>query len=251
MKGAPAGAASPPVERRYDAVLLDMGYTLVHFEPTQPEIFRSVLRAIGVERSLDEIDAADDAVYADETRDADTATFPATQEYDREVQRSFERAILARLGVADDPATLDAFSAALRLWFDHPGVVRPYSEVPDVLTALREHGYRLAIVSNWSWNLRQRVAQVGLDHYFEVIWASAYAGCNKPNPAIFHQALAQMRPAVLPGRAFYVGDAYRYDVIGARSAGMDAALLDRHGRANGLDCPVIRDLWGVFDLLGE
>ena len=226
-----------------------MGYTLVHFEPKQPVVFQQALRAIGVERSLDEIEAADDAVYADETRDAATATFPATPDYDRETQRRFEREILARLGVATDPATLDAFTAALRSWFDRPGVVRPYPEVLDVLAALQKRGYRLGIVSNWSWNLRQRVAQVELDRFFEVVWASAYAGCNKPHPAIFHQALAQMQPAVSAGRALYVGDSYWYDVVGARSAGLDAALLDRHGTANGPDCPVIRDLWGILDLL--
>jgi putative hydrolase of the HAD superfamily len=250
MPGAPDADTPLTAVRRYDAVLLDMGYTLVHFEPKSTEIFRKALEAIGVERSGTEIEAAENAAYADETRDAATATFPATPDYDRESQRKFEREILARLGVATDPPALDAFTAALRSWFDRPGVVRPYSEVLDVLAALRERGYRLGIVSNWSWNLRQRVAQVELDRFFEVVWASAYAGCNKPHPAIFRQALAQMQPAVSPDRALYVGDSYWYDVVGARSAGLDAALLDRHGTANSPDCPVIRDLWGVLNLLG-
>jgi putative hydrolase of the HAD superfamily len=128
-------------------------------------------------------------------------------------------------------------------------VLRPYPEVVEVLAILKGQGYRLGIVSNWSWNLRNRVAQVGLDGFFEVVWASAYAGCNKPHPAIFHQALARLD--LSPDRAFYVGDSYRADVIGARNAGLDVALLDREGAAGDPDCPVIRDLWGLFDLLAE
>ena len=252
MAGDTAGEGIPETaERRYDAVLLDMGYTLVHFEPKQEVILQQALQAIGVERSLDEAWAAADATYADETRDAATETFPATPEYDRESQRSFERNLLAHLGLAADPPTMDAFASALRAAYGRPGVLQPYPEVIDVLAALRGRGYRLGIVSNWSWNLRQRTAQVDLDRFFEVIWSSAYAGCNKPHPAIFHQALAQMQPSLPPNRALYVGDSYWHDVVGARAAGMDAALLDRHGRANSPDCPVIRDLWGILDLLGE
>jgi len=246
------GGVSPELpRRRYDAVLFDMGYTLVHFEPHLPVVFQHALQAAGVERSVDEIKAVIDAAYADLTHDAATATFPATPDHDCETQRTYEREILARLGVGIGPATLEAYAAALESWFRRPGVLRPYPEVLDVLAALLEGGYRLGIVSNWSWNLRQRAAQVELDRFFEVIWASAYAGCNKPHPAIFHQALAQMLPALSPDRALYVGDSYWHDVVGARSAGLDAALLDRHGTANEPDCPVIHDLWGVFDLLGE
>lgn len=243
--------AQRSLERRYDAVLLDMGYTLVYFEPTVEEIIGHALQAIGLERSLHEIYVASEATYADEARDASTATFPATPEYDHESQRAFEQRLLGRLGAPIDPATRGAFASALRSWYDRPGALRPYPEVVDVLADLRKCGYRLSIVSNWSWNLRQRVAQVQLDPYFEVVWSSAYAGCNKPHPAIFRQTLAQMQPPLPPHRALYVGDSYAADVAGARAAGLDAALLDRHGRADHPDCPVIRDLWGVLGLLGD
>jgi FMN phosphatase YigB (HAD superfamily) len=50
-------------------------------------------------------------------------------------------------------------------------------------------------------------------------------------------------------RAFYVGDSYEHDVVGARNAGVDVALLDREGSAGCPDCDVIQNLWGVFQLL--
>jgi len=234
---------------RYDAILFDMGYTLVHFEPAHEVILQQVLRAVGVERTVSEIEAAVRAMYGDYYRQVGMATFPATAEYDRESRSALERKLLNRLGLETDPATLQRYTAAIESWFNRPGVIRLYPEVVDVLDALRQRGYRLGIVSNWSWDLRDRVAQVGLDRFFEIVWASAYAGCNKPHPDVFLQVLARMK--LPPGRVLYVGDSYQHDVIGARNAGLDVALLDRAGTADNPDCPLIGDLWGLFGLLGE
>jgi len=233
--------------RRYNAVLFDMGYTLVDFEPSQEAIMQEALRTVGAERTVAEIGAAVRTVWGEYFSEAATASFPATEDYDRQVQIELNRQLLAQLDVAADDGILQAFADALASRFSRPGVMHPYSEAVDVLTALRGQGYRLGIISNWSWNLRDHVARVALDSFFELVWASAYAGCNKPHSGIFHQALAQMD--LLPEQALYVGDSYRHDVVGARNVGMDAALVDRDGSADDPDCPVIRDLWGVFDLL--
>lgn len=235
--------------RRYEAILFDMGYTLVYFQPTQEAIVQEALRGVGVERSTGEIRAAAEIVWGEAYRDAGKITFPATQDYDRQVQNELERRLLVELGVPEGDEALQDCRNAMEQGYDQPGVIRPYPEVVEVLNALREQGYRLGIVSNWSWNLRDRVAQAGLEGHFELVWASAYAGCNKPHPGIFHQALARM--AVRRERALYVGDSYPHDVVGARNAGVDVALLDRDGRAGDADCTVIRDLRGVLELLGE
>jgi HAD superfamily hydrolase (TIGR01549 family) len=247
-KEALGAVALEVARRRYDAVLFDMGYTLVYFEPTQETIVQEVLRELGAERSVDEIGEAARIVWGGYFRNGETVTFPATQENDREVQEELERGLLRQLGLADDPETWRRYADGVESWFSSPGVMRPYPEVVEVLSALREEDYRLGIVSNWSWNLRDRVRQVELDDHFETIWASAYAGCNKPHPDIFAQALMQM--GLSSDRALYVGDSYDHDVVGARNAGVDVALLDREGVHGDADCPVIHDLWGVFDLLG-
>ncbi|MGD2205569.1 MAG: HAD-IA family hydrolase, partial [Anaerolineae bacterium] len=204
------------LDRRYDAVFFDMGYTLVFFEPIQEVIVQEALRTIGVERSPAEIDTAIRTVWGEYFSDAATAAFPATKAFNQQVEVELNQKLFAHLSVAADEAALQGYAQALESWFSRPGVIRPYPEVEEVLSTLKEQGYRLGIVSNWSWNLRDRVVQVGLDGFFEVVWASAYAGCNKPHPDIFHQALAQMQPpAVSPDRALYIGDSYRHDVVGA------------------------------------
>ena len=236
-----------PAERRYDAVLFDMGYTLVYFEPIQEIIVQEALRTIGAERSVEEIDAAVKVVWSTVLSEAAMASFPATEEYDRQVQAELSQALLAELGVDTGEAEMQTYEHALESGFTRPGVIRPYPEVVEVLTALQEQGYRRGIVSNWSWNLRDRVEQVELDRFFEFVWASAYAGCNKPHPQIFEQALAQMD--LQPERALYIGDSYPHDVVGARNAGVDVLLVDRPGTAGEIDFPVISDLWGIWGAL--
>jgi HAD superfamily hydrolase (TIGR01549 family) len=238
--------------RRYDAVFFDMGYTLVYFDPLQELIVQEALRAVGVMRSEQEIRAAVQDVWGTYYRDAETVTFPATEEYDKETQRSLGHSLLARLDVPGDAELFQRYLGAIEREFNRPGVLRPYPEVMDVLDILEGERYRLGIVSNWSWNLRSRVRQLGLDGHFEVVWGSAYAGCNKPHPGIFHQALACMaEPAVPPDRVLYVGDSYEHDVKGARNAGLDVVLLDREGVARNPDCHTISDLRGLFDILGR
>jgi HAD superfamily hydrolase (TIGR01549 family) len=235
--------------RRYDAILFDMGHTLVHFVPPETAVVQMALRDAGIERSEEEIGTAAQLVWGEYYRDAAIATFAATPDHDRQTQLRLMRGLLEQLGLEVDDQTVEAYEAEIDALFSQPGSMRPFSEVGDVLSTLQERHYRLGIVSNWSWNLRDRVAQAALDRFFEVVWASAYAGCNKPHPGIFFQALLQMDlPA---GRTLYVGDSYAHDVVGARNAGLDVVLLDRKGVANKPDCDVIGDLWGLFDLLGD
>jgi HAD superfamily hydrolase (TIGR01549 family) len=230
-----------------DVILFDMGYTLIYFEPPTEIIVQESLRAIGAERTLNEIGEAIQEVWGDYYRDAATATFPATQEYDRESQAALSRRLLAHLGLPDHKDTLSVYHEAIESRFSRPGTLRSYPEVLSVLESLKTQGYRLGIISNWSWNLRERVAGVGLTHFFEIVWASAYAGCNKPHPSIFHQALDQIKVPV--ERALYVGDSYEHDVVGAQSAGLDVVLLDRSGSLGEADCTTIRDLHDLLKLV--
>lgn len=235
----------------YDAVLFDMGYTLVYFQPLQEVIVQEALRDVGVERSVDDIKVAVSVVWGGYYRDVDTMTFPATPEHDRQTELALSRGLLAHLGLGESEELLDTYRSSIEARFLQPGVIRPYPEVIAMLETLKGQGYRLGIVSNWSWNLRDRVAQVGLDTYFEVVWASAYAGCNKPHPDIFYQALARMDSPPIPDRTLYVGDSYRHDVVGARNAGLNPVLIDRDGSGRDRDCLVISNLSELFPLLSE
>jgi putative hydrolase of the HAD superfamily len=205
------------------------------------------LRDFGYEYPAAEVEAAIQQVWGSYYRSAETVTFPATEEYDNQVQFDQGQRFLSRLGLNVDEGTLRTYVAHVDALFSRPGAMRCYPEVLDVLGSLRDRGFRLGIVSNWSWNLRERVAQAELTGFFELVWASAYAGCNKPHPLIFRQALEQMH--LSPEQVLYVGDSYEHDVVGARNAGIEVALLDRDGNSDVSDCAVIRDLAETLPLL--
>lgn len=77
---------------------------------------------------------------------------------------------------------------------------------------------------------------------------SGAVGVAKPDPAIFELALATV--GTTPDRAIHVGDAYQYDVLGARAAGVRPVLVDPFDLRADVDCERVASLVEVAALLG-
>lgn len=107
----------------------------------------------------------------------------------------------------------------------------------DALRAIAALGMPIAIVSN-STGVVERdlrslgVCQTGAGDGIEVaaVVDSAVVGVEKPDPRIFAVALDLLGTA--PGGVVHVGDTVRFDVDGARAAGIRPIHLDPYG-----DCP--------------
>src|SRR5262245_3939333 len=82
--------------------------------------------------------------------------------------------------------------------------LEPYPEVAQVLATLRTRGLRLAVCSNWDWDLEPAVAEAGLADEFDVLVSSAWAGARKPNPRIFRHTLDKL--GLVAGDVLFVGD---------------------------------------------
>jgi putative hydrolase of the HAD superfamily len=231
--------------KRYETIFFDVGYTLVEIYPSVPEIMLRALKEIGIATSDEQLQAAWDAGTRKYAQDNATATFEPTEANDRARELRYRRQLLVELGIQSETRARQLFERENAI-YDEPGTVRLYAETREALDRLRTAGYRLGIISNWGWNLRARCRQVGIADYFELILASAYAGCYKPNPAIFKLALDSMK--VSPGRALHVGDDYRADVLGATGAGLDAVLVYRQ-EGHPYDCSTIHNLLDLFPLL--
>lgn len=123
-----------------------------------------------------------------------------------------------------------------------------------VLEALAER-YRLGVVSNFYGNLEAACESSGLAPLFGVMADSERVGAEKPEPAIFHAALAALRAA--PETAVMVGDSLRRDCEGARRSGLsfiwiapeDVQAAERGAAAGGPVLAAVTELPGLIKLL--
>ena len=73
-------------------------------------------------------------------------------------------------------------------------------------------------------------------------------GVAKPDPRIFELALDVV--GLTPERVVHIGDAYHYDVGGARAAGIEPVLIDPFDLRPALDCLRLASLAEVASILG-
>jgi putative hydrolase of the HAD superfamily len=126
---------------------------------------------------------------------------------------------------AGAPSIPDPLFHALFQHYARPEAWRRYDDSEPVLRTLRAEGYALAIVSNFDGRLGPVLEGLGLRSCLDAVVCSAHAGVAKPDPRIFHHALALL--ARTPAEALHVGDDPVIDVAGARAAGLHAALIRR------------------------
>ena len=132
---------------------------------------------------------------------------------------------LAKVGAPLDKLDAMLEQAEKCMYVTDSPIFQPYEDTIPALTALREAGYRLAVISNWDFSLHRVLRVHQLSGLFELVLASFEEGIEKPAPEIFHIALSRLN--VHPSRALHVGDDPYDDVHGAHRAGMRALLFDR------------------------
>lgn len=110
---------------------------------------------------------------------------------------------------------------------------------PQTLRALAASGITLGVVSNADGNVQEALCRLGVCHVPTVdphdgcvtvgtVIDSTVVGVWKPDPGIFHLALAELGLAAADS-ILYVGDTLRYDVAGALAAGLTPVHLDPFG----------------------
>ncbi|MCU1355736.1 MAG: hypothetical protein JWM89_1154 [Acidimicrobiales bacterium] len=165
-------------------------------------------------------------------------------------------AYVRHLGLArsDGPDAIDPESVLVGLWAQSGLWTQPLPWAAEGLAAVAATGVPIVIVSNADGTVAELLPatgllQVGPGPGVEVaaIVDSGAVGVAKPDPAIFHLALDLV--GVPPGRAVHVGDAYQYDVLGARAAGVHPILVDPLGIRSDADCDRIASLLDLPALL--
>jgi putative hydrolase of the HAD superfamily len=200
-----------------DAVLLDAGGVLML--PSHEPIV-AALERIGVAIDAARLDAAH---YAG-MRALDEAP-PEFFDW-----RPYLHAYVGTLGVAE--ARREAAVSVLGARFDDSASLwrRAIPGAREALHALLAAGVRLGVVSNAEGTCEARLAELavcqvgpGAGAPVEIVVDSHLVGVEKPDPAIFGFALRAME--LDPARCLYVGDSLRFDVVGARAAGLRPVLV--------------------------
>jgi len=147
-------------------------------------------------------------------------------------------------------------AAVLQGLWEQSGLWRqPLPWAAEGLAAIADTGIPIVVVSNADGTVADVLASTGLLQIgngpgIEVaaIIDSGAVGVAKPDPAIFELALRTV--GATADRAIHVGDAYQYDVRGARAAGVRPVLVDPLGVRDDVDCERIASLIEVIELLG-
>ena len=133
-------------------------------------------------------------------------------------------AALRRVGVDDVEL---ARRAARAYNSSRSDVLAPSPGAFDVLSALRERGCKLGLVTNgFADTHHDKIDRLGLRERMDAFFIADEVGMVKPDPALFRHAVRALGST--PARSAMVGDRYARDVIGAHAAGLFTVLLDVH-----------------------
>ena len=130
----------------------------------------------------------------------------------------------------DDPAEVERFIGAYREYqfAHHDRLLRPYPGIAETLTALRDTGHPIGIVTSKSVELSERgLSHLGLLEFVDTIVGADSTERHKPDPEPVRVALERLHAA--PKRALFVGDSV-HDMHAGNAAGV----------------PTVAALWGPF-----
>lgn len=218
---------------RFDVVFLDAGGVLVSPDPEQ--IVRRFAEAgLEVDGGL-LLDAHFHAVKAMDDAGPNEDEFEA-----------YYRCYVDTLGLGG-PSADRGVAVLTDVWATSGVWTAPLPWTASGLRALAATGLPIVIVSNADGTVAEMLAaaavcQVGdgdgtpVTHVID----STAVGVAKPDPRIFELALEVVD--VPADRAVHLGDAYRFDVLGARAAGVEPVLIDPLGIRADADCQRVASL---------
>jgi putative hydrolase of the HAD superfamily len=200
-------------------VFFDVGGTLAHPRPSFNGLLSEICQREGLDVSVEQAARAEPAVWA--RIGPSGRGFSLSPDDSHAFWLKVYQLFLDELG----------FSAAThmpqRLFedFKRPANYQLYDDALPCLTQLREERLNIGIISNWEAWAPELLRELGLADLVDYTIVSGTVGYEKPDPEIFHLALAAAD--VLPGHAMHVGDNPLDDVEGAYRVGICGILIDR------------------------
>jgi putative hydrolase of the HAD superfamily len=229
---------------RFRAVFFDAGETLVHPDPSFPELFARIVTEQGYPR---EPVAISDGLtmVSDEFRRASREHALWTTSPER--SRSFWLGVYDRfLEVLDLPRG-DGLADILYAAFTDRANYAAFDDVRPALLSLRDAGLSLGVISNYEAWLEDLLTDLDLTPLLPIRVVSGIEGVEKPDPAIFRTAIE--RADLTPEEVVYVGDVPDFDYDPPAELGMFPVLIDRRERHAGFEGTRLTDLRDLLALL--
>nr|WP_246706031.1 HAD family hydrolase [Rhizobium leguminosarum] len=108
----------------------------------------------------------------------------------------------------------------------YPGMAVPMSGAKQTISALKQYGVLIGVVSNGEGNVqRPKIAAAGLNEGLDLVVISGDIGLRKPAREIFELAAGRLDLPV--DNCLFVGDNPEADILGADNAGMLPSILAR------------------------
>lgn len=230
------------------AVLFDLDGTLRHHLPTGAEVFVEYIRSLGINFT------EEDRIRAEHWEHMYFASSPEVQADNQKFKDdlklfwvNFAKRRLVALGLHITLA--EELAPKVSNYMDQS--YKPKVHVPEdvymLLTALKESGYVLGVVSNRDDPFHDELTNLKLDSYFQFVLAAGEVKSYKPDTLIFERAL-EMAGTSAP-ETMYIGDNYFADIVGSRRAGLLPVLYDPSSLFPDADCTVIKSFAELPELL--
>ena len=203
-------------------VFFDLGDTLVAI---RPDVYADLAQEISLTNGrvvgLSDLERAIKDEWV--SRNGEYIGWVTTKESEDCYWQGFYGDVLQRLNVdAAPPFLLDLLSQKAA----DPRSFTCFDDVVGVLEALRQKGIGIGLISNAFPSARHILDYLDLTHWFEPLVLSYEHPDTKPKPALDIYKYALRCAGILPRQALFVDDRPKF-VKGAKTAGMEARLLDR------------------------
>lgn len=230
------------------ALIYDIGGTLLYPKPPVEELCAYAEEASGLHIPHEAFaEALPYLRHFMGERDQPAGTLWGSDDLLREVWAEYYTYAMLAIGVDAPHDRMMEVGRIMSDWYTHADRWAMFEDVPPALEEAKRRGLIQGVISDWGTDLVDILHGLEISPHMAFVVASGTVGFGKPSSEIFYAALA--RAGVEPHQALYIGDTYTLDVLGARAAGMPAALIDRDGVSPPLDCPVLRRLDELFPLL--
>jgi putative hydrolase of the HAD superfamily len=227
-------------------VTFDAGNTLLYCDPTPSEIYAAALTRYGRPVTAAQVEP----VFAAAWSELQERTPPGIDRYssrpggEKVWWGAFLQEVLRRL---EHDAAWEVLLEDLYAAFSRPEIWKTYPDTLATLSAVRDRGLAMAVISNWDRRLPDILDALDLTEWFATITVSSIEGVEKPTPAIFHRTTSRL--GVDPDACLHVGDSPLEDYEGSRLAGMSSVLIDRSQRFVGNGYRRIDRLFQVLEFV--